>query len=38
MLKLRQWDKCAADRVDYFIANSHYIAKRIKNITGATVM
>ena len=30
MLKLRQWDKCAADRVDYFIANSHYIAKRIK--------
>lgn len=38
MLKLRQWDKCAADRVDYFIANSHYIARRIKNITGATVM
>ena len=31
MLKLRQWDKCAADRVDYFIANSHYIAKRISN-------
>ena len=30
MLKLRQWDKCAADRVDYFIANSHYIARRIK--------
>lgn len=30
MLKLRQWDKCAADRVDYFIANSHYIAQRIK--------
>ena len=28
MLKLRQWDKCAADRVDYFIANSHYIARR----------
>ena len=28
--KLRQWDKCAADRVDYFIANSHYIAQRIK--------
>lgn len=30
MLKMRQWDKCAADRVDYFIANSHYIAQRIK--------
>ena len=30
MHKLRQWDKCAADRVDYFVANSHYIAKRIK--------
>lgn len=30
MHKLRQWDKCAADRVDYFIANSHYIAQRIK--------
>ena len=30
MFKLRQWDKCAADRVDYFIANSHYIAQRIK--------
>lgn len=30
MHKLRQWDKCAADRVDYFIANSCYIAQRIK--------
>ena len=30
MHKLRVWDKCAADRVDYFIANSHYIAQRIK--------
>ena len=28
--KMRVWDKCAADRVDYFIANSHYIAQRIK--------
>jgi glycosyltransferase involved in cell wall biosynthesis len=28
--KLRVWDKCAADRVDYFVANSHYIAQRIK--------
>ena len=30
MHRLRIWDKCAADRVDYFIANSHYIARRIK--------
>ena len=36
MYKLRQWDKCAADRVDYFIANSRYIARRIKSITAAT--
>lgn len=28
--KMRIWDKCAADRVDYFIANSKYIAQRIK--------
>lgn len=28
--KLRQWDYLAAQRVDYFIANSNYIAKRIK--------
>ena len=38
MYKLRQWDKCAADRVDYFIANSRYIARRIKSITGGTAM
>ena len=30
MHKMRIWDKCAADRVDYFIANSHYRAQRIK--------
>ncbi len=30
MHKLRMWDKCAADRVDYFIANSHFVAQRIK--------
>ena len=30
MHKMRIWDKCAADRVDYFIANSHYISQRIK--------
>lgn len=28
--KLRMWDKLSADRVDYFIANSNFVAKRIK--------
>ncbi len=28
--KLRIWDKQSADRVDYFIANSHTVQKRIK--------
>ncbi len=28
--KLRQWDYLAAQRVDHFIANSHYVAERIK--------
>lgn len=28
--KMRIWDKLAADRVDYFIANSNFIKKRIK--------
>lgn len=28
--RVRMWDRLAADRVDHFIANSHYIAKRIK--------
>ncbi|MGL5257632.1 MAG: glycosyltransferase, partial [Proteocatella sp.] len=28
--KLRMWDRLASDRVDYFIANSNYIAGRIK--------
>jgi glycosyltransferase involved in cell wall biosynthesis len=27
--RLRQWDVIAANRVDYFIANSHYTARRI---------
>ncbi len=27
---LRLWDRAAAERVDYFIANSRYIAERIK--------
>lgn len=28
--KMRIWDRLAADRVDYFIANSKYIAQRIQ--------
>ncbi len=28
--KLRLWDRVAADRVDYYIANSKYVAQRIK--------
>ncbi len=28
--KVRQWDYLAAQRVDYFTCNSHFIAKRIK--------
>lgn len=28
--KMKIWDRLAADRVDYFIANSNYIAQRIK--------
>lgn len=28
--KIRVWDKAAADRVDYFLANSKFIAHRIK--------
>lgn len=27
--KIRLWDRLSADRVDYFIANSHYIQRRI---------
>jgi len=29
---IRMWDISTVNRVDYFIANSHYIAKRIKKI------
>lgn len=32
--KNRIWDIMAADRVDHFIANSHYIARRIKKYYG----
>ncbi|MCL5410480.1 MAG: glycosyltransferase [Patescibacteria group bacterium] len=31
---MRIWDRVAADRVDYFLANSKYIAKRIKKYYG----
>ncbi len=29
LTKLRQWDQLAAQRVDYFIANSEFVARRI---------
>ena len=29
---MRNWDVCTANRVDFFIANSQYIAKRIRKI------
>lgn len=29
LTKLRQWDQVAAQRVDHFIANSNYVARRI---------
>lgn len=29
---IRNWDFISSNRVDYFIANSHYIAKRIKKV------
>lgn len=32
--KNRIWDLMAADRVDHFIANSHYVARRIKKYYG----
>lgn len=28
--KIRLWDRLAADRVEYYIANSHHVQKRIK--------
>src|SRR5574337_504411 len=37
---LRQWDRATAQRVDYFIANSHFVAGRIRQHYGreATVI
>ena len=29
LMKMRVWDRAAADRVDEFVANSHFVAKRI---------
>lgn len=34
--KLRIWDLSTINRVDHYIANSHYIAKRIKKVYGRT--
>jgi len=38
--KMRLWDRVAADRVDEFVANSKYVARRIKKYYGrdATVI
>ena len=35
MHKIRMWDRLAADRVDSFIANSHFIRKQIKKFYKA---
>lgn len=32
--RMRIWDRVAADRVDYFLANSEYVAARIKKYYG----
>ncbi|MFH0857603.1 MAG: glycosyltransferase [Candidatus Magasanikbacteria bacterium] len=32
--KLRMWDRLSAERVDFFIANSHTVAKRIQKYYG----
>lgn len=32
--KIRMWDSSTANRVDHYIANSHYIARRIKKVYG----
>jgi glycosyltransferase involved in cell wall biosynthesis len=33
---LRMWDQMSSARVNYFIANSNFVAKRIQNIYGRT--
>ncbi len=37
MSPIRLWDKASADRVDYFLANSQFVAKRIKKYYGKEV-
>jgi glycosyltransferase involved in cell wall biosynthesis len=32
--RIRQWDVLSSFRVDYFVSNSNYVAKRIKKIYG----
>lgn len=32
--RIRMWDRVAAERVDHYIANSHYVADRIKKYYG----
>jgi glycosyltransferase involved in cell wall biosynthesis len=32
MHHLRMWDAAAAQRVDYFVANSHFVARRIRQL------
>jgi glycosyltransferase involved in cell wall biosynthesis len=32
--KIRLWDVISASRVDHFVTNSHYVARRIKKIYG----
>lgn len=34
--KMRIWDARTANGVDYFVANSHFIARRIKKVYGRT--
>jgi len=35
--RLRRWDRNSASRVDHFIANSHYVASRIRDYYGREV-
>jgi len=34
MNRIRQWDRLSADRVDYFVANSRNVARRIRKYYG----
>jgi glycosyltransferase involved in cell wall biosynthesis len=34
LYRIRQWDVLSSFRVDYFISNSNYVAKRIKKVYG----